>query len=108
MLKKPTTEKLRAMRLGAMAAAWNEQSSKPEIVLIAPVIAIDWFRRSRCAGLVIAINEMSHSLSHNVAATWCGTSIQITARSVRRKFCLSGGRARDTYAALDVMKERGC
>jgi DNA replication protein DnaC len=31
MLREPTTEKLRAMRLEAMAAAWNEQSGKPEI-----------------------------------------------------------------------------
>ena len=31
MLKEPTTEKLKAMRLDAMAAAWNEQQGKPDI-----------------------------------------------------------------------------
>jgi DNA replication protein DnaC len=31
MLKEPTIEKLQAMRLDAMAAAWNEQQGKPDI-----------------------------------------------------------------------------
>jgi DNA replication protein DnaC len=31
MLKEPTTEKLKAMRLDAMATAWSEQNGKPEI-----------------------------------------------------------------------------
>lgn len=31
MLKEPTIEKLKAMRLDAMAAAWNEQHGKPDI-----------------------------------------------------------------------------
>ena len=31
MLKEPTNEKLKAMRLDAMAAAWSEQNGKPEI-----------------------------------------------------------------------------
>lgn len=31
MLTEPTTEKLKAMRLDAMAAAWNEQSGKPDV-----------------------------------------------------------------------------
>jgi DNA replication protein DnaC len=31
MLKEPTIEKLKAMRLDAMAAAWNEQDGKPDV-----------------------------------------------------------------------------
>ena len=31
MLREPTTEKLRAMGLDAMATAWNEQQGKPDI-----------------------------------------------------------------------------
>jgi len=31
MLREPTNEKLRAMRLDAMATAWNEQGSKPDV-----------------------------------------------------------------------------
>lgn len=31
MLREPTNEKLRAMRLDAMATAWNEQSGKPDM-----------------------------------------------------------------------------
>src|SRR5919205_4255424 len=34
MLREPTTEKLRAMRLEAMAAAWNEQNAKSEIATL--------------------------------------------------------------------------
>jgi hypothetical protein len=31
MLKEPTIEKLKALRLDAMAAAWNEQHGKPDL-----------------------------------------------------------------------------
>ena len=31
MLKEPTIEKLKAMRLDAMASAWNEQHGKPDV-----------------------------------------------------------------------------
>mgnify|MGYP006147411053 CR=1 FL=1 len=30
MLTEPTTEKLKSMRLDAMASTWNEQRGKPE------------------------------------------------------------------------------
>ena len=35
MLTEPTTEKLKSMRLDAMASTWNEQRSKPDVSRLA-------------------------------------------------------------------------
>jgi DNA replication protein DnaC len=51
MLKEPTTEKLKAMRLDAMAAAWNEQQGKPDIAALSfderfgMLIDAEWLHR---------------------------------------------------------------
>ena len=34
MLKEPTVEKLQALRLGAMAAAWQEQQRSADVVAL--------------------------------------------------------------------------
>jgi DNA-binding NtrC family response regulator len=62
MLKKQTNEKLRAMRLDAMAAAWSEQNGKPEVASLSfderfgMLVDAEWtHRQSNC--LATAVRE---------------------------------------------------
>lgn len=68
MLREPTTEKLRAMRLETMAAAWNEQSSKPEIASLSfderfgMLVDAEWMHREN-KRLNTALREAKLKLS---------------------------------------------
>lgn len=68
MLKEPTTEKLRAMRLETMAAAWNEQNGKPEIASLSfderfgMLVDAEWTHREN-KRLATALREAKLKLS---------------------------------------------
>jgi DNA replication protein DnaC len=68
MLKEPTNEKLKAMRLDAMAAAWNEQSGKPEIASLSfderfgMLVDAEWTHREN-KRLTTALREAKLKLS---------------------------------------------
>jgi len=68
MLREPTTEKLRAMRLEAMAAAWNEQNGKPEIASLSfderfgLLVDAEWTHREN-KRLTTALREAKLKLS---------------------------------------------
>lgn len=68
MLREPTNEKLRAMRLDAMAAAWNEQNGKPEIASLSfderfgMLVDAEWTHREN-KRLTTALREAKLKLS---------------------------------------------
>jgi len=68
MLREPTNEKLRAMRLDAMAAAWSEQNGKPEIASLSfderfgMLVDAEWTHREN-KRLTTALREAKLKLS---------------------------------------------
>jgi DNA replication protein DnaC len=68
MLKEPTTEKLHALRLRAMAAAWDEQQKSPDIVAMsfderfALLVDAEWMTREN-ARLERALKEAKLRIS---------------------------------------------
>src|SRR5882672_3595669 len=68
MLREPTNEKLKAMRLDAMAAAWNEQNGKPEIASLSfderfgMLVDAEWTHREN-KRLTTALREAKLKLS---------------------------------------------
>lgn len=67
-IREPTIEKLRAMRLDAMAAAWNEQNGKPEIASLSfdghfgVLVDAEWTHREN-KRLATALREAKLKLS---------------------------------------------
>lgn len=68
MLKEPTIEKLKALRLDAMAAAWNEQHGKPDLANLSfderfgILVEAEWLHREN-KRLATALREAKLKLS---------------------------------------------